>query len=257
MNEDPTRRFSRRVEYYVKYRPGYPEAVLTCLQRECGLTKTAVIADIGSGTGLLTRLFLQHGNPVYAIEPNDEMRRASEQFLAKFPNVTIVNGRAEATTLPDQSVDFITAGQAFHWFDHKAARQEFQRILRPGGFVVLVWNSRHEGASPFMQALEAFNRHYGQNYQRVREPGRRKDALAAFFNGRFQVREFSNEQIFDFEGLKGRKLSASYIPLPDHPDYPAMIENLKQIFDRYQENGFVRFQYITRLFYGQLSPVPS
>ena len=145
MEKDPTKRFSDRVEMYVKYRPHYPTAVLACLQEECGLTETAVIADIGSGTGILTKLFLDNGNRVYGVEPNDEMREAAESYLADYAKFVSVNGRSEATTLPDHSVEFITAGQAFHWFQWQETKAEFKRILKPNGIVALVWNERHYG----------------------------------------------------------------------------------------------------------------
>src|SRR5437764_1020077 len=128
---DPTQRFSTRVDNYVKYRPGYPPAIVGLLEAECGLTPESVVADIGAGTGLLAELWLRHGNPVCGVEPNREMREAGARLLAAYPAFTSVDGTAEATTLPDQSVDFVTAGQAFHWFEPVAARREFARILRP------------------------------------------------------------------------------------------------------------------------------
>ena len=140
--KDPTRRFTNRVANYARYRPGYPPAVLTCLRDECGLSPGSTVADVGSGTGILTELFLANGNHVYAVEPNEAMRQAAELSLAHYPGFTSVDGRAEATTLADDSVDFVTAGQAFHWFDAAASRVEFNRILRPGGYTALVWNAR-------------------------------------------------------------------------------------------------------------------
>jgi len=155
MEKDPTKRFSDRVEMYVKYRPHYPQAILTCLEKECGLTETAVIADVGSGTGILTKLFLDHGNKVYGVEPNAEMRQAAEAYLADYAHFTSVNGRSEATTLPAHSVDFVTAGQAFHWFQWQETRTEFRRILKPGGIVALVWNERRQQADSFEDAYDA------------------------------------------------------------------------------------------------------
>src|SRR5689334_15561560 len=132
---DPTLRFSNRVDNYSKYRPTYPSAVLDLLAAECGLTSNALIADIGSGTGLLAELFLTNGNRVVGVEPNREMRAAGERLLANAPGFTSVDGTAEATTLAAGSVDFVTAGQAFHWFDRALARVEFARILKPEGWV--------------------------------------------------------------------------------------------------------------------------
>src|SRR5579885_3110804 len=133
MPTDPTRRFSDRVENYVRYRPHYPDGVLDVLRTETGLTPTAVVADVGSGTGISAKLFLRNGNLVLGVEPNREMREAAERLLSDYPHFTSVAGTAEATTLPDRSVDYAVAAQAFHWFDHDRARHEFARILHPGG----------------------------------------------------------------------------------------------------------------------------
>ena len=135
---DPTKRFSNRVENYRKYRPRYPKAIIPLLEQECGLTHDARIADIGSGTGLLAELFLEHGNRVFGIEPNLEMRAAGDKLLAKYPNFSSTDATAEATTLADSSVDFVTVGQAFHWFDRDRAGKEFERILKDGGWVVII-----------------------------------------------------------------------------------------------------------------------
>ena len=145
----PTERFSDRVADYVRYRPGYPPELLECLQRNCGLRPQWVVADVGSGTGLLAKIFLENGNRVFGIEPNAAMRAAGEEFLRGLDQFTSQEGRAEATGLPARSVDLITAGQAFHWFDRRRARAEFERILKPGGWVALVWNERRT-STPFL-----------------------------------------------------------------------------------------------------------
>jgi len=150
-----TERFSNRVDNYIKYRPGYPQAVIETLAAECGLTSQSVIADIGSGTGILAEMFLKNGNAVTGVEPNREMREAGERLLSAYPRFTSVDGRAEATGLADASVDFVTAGQSLHWFDLKASRREFRRILKPSGWVAIVWNDRRD-ESPFMQAYPVF-----------------------------------------------------------------------------------------------------
>lgn len=248
MTKDPTKRFSDRVDLYVKYRPHYPPAVLACLQEECGLTKTAVIADIGSGTGILTRLFLDNGNLVYGVEPNDEMRQAAEIYLADYDGFVSVNGRSEATALPDQSVDFITAGQAFHWFQWQETKAEFKRILKPEGIVALVWNERNQEEDSFESRYDALIQALVGEYRQVVHTSR-QDALDLFFNGRYQLRTFPNQQIFDFESLKGRFLSSSYAPLPGDAHYDTVLNGLRQLFDRYAENGRVTFHYNTRLYY--------
>jgi SAM-dependent methyltransferase len=253
MTDDPTRRFSSRVEDYVKYRPGYPEALVRLLESECGLTAESVIADVGSGTGLLSELFLRGGNRVYGVEPNREMREAGASVLAAYPNFVSVDGRAEATTLGDASVDFVTAGQAFHWFDPPRARREFARILRPGGWVVVVWNDRRTSGSPFLEEYERLLLDYGTDYAEVSVKYAEESRLAALFGASEPFRrDFDNEQVFDFDGLRGRLTSSSYTPQPGHTNFAPMMRELEAIFRRHEREGRVVVAYDTKVFYGRL-----
>lgn len=250
-NFDPTRRFSSRVDNYIKYRPSYPQEVVDCLRKECGLTAASVIADIGSGTGLLTELFLKNGNLVYAVEPNSEMRAAAEQVLDRYPNFRSVNGRAEGTTLADESVDFVTAGQAFHWFEPRPAREEFGRILRPGGWVVLVWNTRLAEGDGFMRDYEALLDQYALDYHEVNHSEQNSD-IPGFFGGAFEKRSLTNQQQFDLQGLIGRLLSSSYAPPVEHPNHQPMLAELERLFWQYEQGGRVAFLYETELYFGRL-----
>lgn len=251
---DPTQRFSSRVENYVKYRPSYPIEVITTLREECHLTSTSVIADIGSGTGILTELFLQNGNMVHAIEPNAEMRAAGERLLAGYPRLHSLAGRAEATTLTDQCIDFIVAGQAFHWFDHKQARHEFTRILKPGGWVMLVWNEREEQATPLLSAYTSLLQRFSPEYAQVDHRQVDQVALRSFYGPRgFKTRTFSHQQVFDMVGIRGRLLSSSYAPESSHPNYEPMLAELEKIFQANQVDGQVAFIYTTKMYFGQLS----
>ncbi|MDQ2996408.1 MAG: class I SAM-dependent methyltransferase [Chloroflexota bacterium] len=248
-----TQRFSSRVENYVKYRPLYPSEVVALLATECGLTPDALVADIGAGTGLLAELFLKHGNRVFGVEPNREMRVAGERLLTDYRQYTSIDGTAEATTLDDQSVEIITAGQAFHWFDRTKARAEFARILRPSGWVALVWNERRVGSTPFLQAYEQLLRSYSSEYETLNHRQIDQATIAAFFEpGTFTLQSFTNTQIFDFEGVKGRLLSSSYTPEPGQPTYQPMLDELKAIFQQFQVDDTVAFEYDTNVYYGQL-----
>lgn len=250
---DPTKRFSNRVDNYVKYRPGYPANVISLLGADCGLTTESVIADLGSGTGILSELFLKNGNRVFCIEPNREMRAAGDKLMAQYPNVSSVDATAESTTLSNASVDFITAGQAFHWFDRERVRDEFARILKPGGWVVLVWNGFRVETSPLNNAYQQLVLKYGTDYQEVRREIVGCDVEAFYAPGDCKCGRFEFQQVFDFEGLKGRLLSSSYAPEPDHPDYEPMLRELREIFDANQKDGSVVFFYETELYYGRLS----
>ena len=250
---DSTRRFSSRVENYVKYRPSYPAEVVGLLAAECGLTPVTLVADIGSGTGLLAELFLKNGNRVQGVEPNREMREAGARLLGSYANFTSVDGTAEATTLGDQSIDVITAGQAFHWFDRDRARAEFARILRPGGWVALVWNERRVGTTAFLDAYERLLRSYSSEYETLNHRQVDQATIAAFFaQGTFRTQTFENRQIFDLAGVTGRLLSSSYTPEPGHPQHQPMLDALAAIVGAQQVDGTVAFEYDTNVYFGQL-----
>ena len=249
---DATTRFSDRVENYVRYRPGYPPDALQVLKTECGLLPTHVVADVASGTGIWTRMLLENGNPVFGVEPNSEMRQAGERMLAAFPKFISVAGKAETTTLGDASVDFVTSAQAAHWFNRENARREFARILRPGGWLVLLWNERVVDTTPFLRAYEQMLLTYGTDYEKVRHE-RTTDAVNEFYDPLpFRQRVFPLRQEFDYEGLEGRLLSSSYAPGPGHPAHEPMLKELRRLFDEHARVRRVAFDYKTRIYYGHL-----
>jgi SAM-dependent methyltransferase len=253
---DATERFSNRVEDYVRYRPGYPASLIDCLRTNCQLSENSIIADVGSGTGILTELFLRQGNQVRAVEPNRRMREAGERLLHSYRHFQSVAGRAERTTLQDQSVDFVTVGQAFHWFDRDKARAEFSRILKPHGWVVLIWNERRAASSPFAAAYENLLRECATDYERVDHRQLTEEIIGRFYGGRFGLASFEHSQHFDFSGLKGRLLSSSYAPDPSHPRHASMIAELRRIFVAHEVKNEVIFDYEAKVYYGRLESVP-
>ncbi len=249
-----TERFSNRVANYVKYRPGYP-VTLTELLRVAGVwNETMKIADVGSGTGISSVIFLEKGNEVFGIEPNKEMREAADVFLENQKQFHSLDATAEHTGLKDHSIDLIIAGQAFHWFDVEKTKIEFQRILKPGGNVVLIWNDRRTESTDFLKSYEDLLKMFGTDYLKVNHKNVDEKIFDPFFGeGNWKTFSIDNFQDFDFAGLKGRLFSSSYVPAEDHADSAFMINVLKKIFTRYQENGTVRFEYDTKVFYGQLN----
>jgi len=247
-----TQRFSSRVDNYVRYRPSYPKAVTGLLRAECGLTSNAVVADIGSGTGKLTELLLESGWRVFGVEPNQEMREAGERLLNSNPRFTSVAATAEATTLPEKCADLVVAGQAFHWFDRERTRAEFLRILKPGGWVALIWNDRRTDATPFLAAYEELLREFATDYDQVNHRNIDAATLQHFFGAEPKLRRFPYTQHFDFEGLKGRLLSSSYAPERGRPNHEAMLAGLKKLFEVHQMNGLVAFEYNTLVYYAPL-----
>ena len=249
---DPTQRFSDRVDHYVRYRPRYPVTVLEVLRQAIGLTPAWRLADIGSGTGISTGLFLENGNTVFAVEPNREMRGAAERLLGAHPGFHSVTGRAEATTLPAASMDAVVAAQAFHWFDADKTREEFRRILRPGGWVVLLWNTRLKDATPFQRAYEALLEEFATVYAQVAHEPIDDAALGHFFTSTHPRRTLPNEQTLDYAGLKGRLLSSSYAPAEGHPRHAPMLVALEQLFRAHNRDGRVRFDYVTQVLLGRV-----
>ena len=252
-DRDSTKRFSSRVSNYVRYRPGYPAEIIELLKTECGLTRASVVADVGSGTGKLTELFLTNGNLVFGIEPNQEMREAGERLLATSANFTSIAATAEETTLSGASVDLIVAGQAFHWFDRKRCRAEFARILKPGGSVVLIWNDRQTTTTSFLAEYEQLLKNCATDYSKVDHKQIDDEVVGEFFGYVPQKRVFPSLQEFDYDGLKGRLLSSSYAPEEGQPKYEKMISDLEKLFAKREQGGRVQFVYDTVLYYGRLN----
>ncbi|MEO7659718.1 MAG: class I SAM-dependent methyltransferase [Pyrinomonadaceae bacterium] len=245
-------RFSNRVENYVKYRPSYPRGIIDHLVKNCGLTHESVIADIGCGTGISSQLFLENCNPVIGVEPNAAMRDAAVEFLADFPDFRLVDGTSENTTLEGASVDIVAAAQAFHWFNADKTRSEFHRILKPGGYIVLIWNERQLTSTPFLIEYEAFLLKYAEDYSKVRHENIDAGRLESFFEAPYGSVTLPNFQIFDFEGLRGRMLSASYMPDESNPVFEAMIEELRMLFAKHAENGRIKVLYDTNLYHSPI-----
>lgn len=246
-------RFNSRVENYAKFRPTYPHLVIDLLETNCGLTEASLVADVGSGTGILSEILLSNGNTVFGVEPNAQMRSSAENLLSKYGLFKSVDGVAEATTLDSRSIDIITAAQAFHWFDQTRARAEFARILKPKGWVALIWNERRLDSTPFLRAYEQLMLQYGTDYQEVRHENVTGEIADFFAPQGFRQESFENIQTFSFESLKGRVLSSSYAPGPEHPSFEPMIAALREVFDKHEQRGTIAFEYDTRVYYGQLS----
>lgn len=245
-------RFSDRVANYVKYRPSYPAEAIQLFRDEIGLKTASVVADIGSGTGIFARLFLENGNTVYGVEPNDAMRAAAEEYLAAYPRFQQIKATAEDTGLRDRSVDIVTAAQAFHWFDQGRARREFARILKPDGFVVLIWNERQLETNPFLTDYEQFLKRFAVDYEQVRHEHIDRDTLKGFFQKEFETRVFPNSQVLDFDGLLGRVLSSSYMPNTDDSRFPQMKDDLRALVAKHAENGKIELLYDTAVHYSQI-----
>jgi SAM-dependent methyltransferase len=251
---EPKARFTDRVEDYIRYRPGYPVEVVRTLERELGIVprKTRVV-DVGSGTGISARLFLEEGYDVIGVEPNAAMRAAGEALLASWPRFRSIEGSAEATTLPDECADLVVSAQAFHWFNLPLARFEMLRILDRAGAVALMWNDRKVETTPFLRGYDQAIRNWSIDYVKVNHQNLSEAEVTSFFGpGGCQIRTFSQHQDFDWDGLLGRALSSSYVPLRGQPGHDELVAALRGLFDEHEEGGKVRFEYDTTLYFGPL-----
>jgi len=251
---DTVTRFSNRANDYVKYRPHYSPEVVQALQQACGLKPEHLVADVGCGTGLLAEVLLQNGNRVIGVEPNLEMREAGEHYLARFASFTMIDGSAERTTLADASMDFVVAGQAFHWFRPEQTRAEFARVLKPGGWTVLVWHDRDTQATPFLRAYDDFLRLHSIDYQQVNHKTVASvDVVTRFFAPNpVQFISQQTQQHFDFDGLRGRLLSSSYVPR-EGVAAEVMLQKLPELFSKFEEHGQVVVEYETKIYCGHLT----
>lgn len=238
--------FSSRVQNYAKYRPSYSNSIIDFLHETIGLNKKSVIADVGSGTGICTKMFLDNRNTVYAVEPNKDMRQAAENLLGSYSNFYSIDGSSENTKLQSESIDVITVAQAFHWFDPDPTKKEFLRILKPNGSVVLMWNNRKPESDGFMGEYLSILRKYSEKVKIKSD----ESVLPKFFNSKtVHERVFSNPQIFDLKRLKGELISYSYIPNESHPKFTTMISEIEDLFDEYNDNGKVVLEYETHMYY--------
>ncbi|MEP6944891.1 MAG: class I SAM-dependent methyltransferase [Acidobacteriota bacterium] len=249
---DTVERFTNRVENYIKYRPDYPREIIRFLEAKCGLSHESLIVDVGCGTGISSQLFLENCNSVIGVEPNAAMRSAAEKQLEQFPDFRVIDGVSDKTGLPTASADLVIAAQAFHWFDPDATRIEFGRILKPGGWVVLMWNERQLNTTPFLIDYEAFLLKYANDYARVRHENIDDSSLGNFFGKEYGSVTFPNVQIFDFEGIRGRVLSSSYMPAEGDAKFEAMSDELQALFAKHAENGRIKVFYDTNVYYSQL-----
>jgi SAM-dependent methyltransferase len=248
----PRERFSRVANDYSRYRPGYPHEIVETLARDHGLERASVIADIGSGTGNLSKLFIDNGNVVYAVEPNPDKRSKAESFFTATPSFVSVIGAAESTTLQDSIADFIIAGQAFHWFDKNKTRVEFERIIKEKGFVVLVWNKRNN-TKPMMQRYKELVTAYCPDYKKIGYTIYSKEELDLFFKpNRIETHTFEYHQVFSFDELTGRLRSSSYSPPESSDSYKELVKKLKKLFDEYEEQGTIRFEYTTDMYVSKI-----
>lgn len=245
-------RFNNRSENYDHYRPRYPSKLIDLLRNEADLTSNSIVADIGSGTGLLAELLLKSECKLFCVEPNGEMRNRAHEKLGKVTNCSIINGTAENTSLPASSIDLITAGQAFHWFDPTESSKEFTRILKRGGNVALVWNTRVKSDSGMNFEYEKLVKGYSKDYHSSGVRGIEKDIIIGFYNADFRYFKLRNYQKLNLDGLLGRYLSSSYALSEKEPGFGVLKRDFENAFIRNETGGHVTLEYETEVFIGKI-----
>ncbi len=248
---DPRGRFTNRVDDYIRFRPGYPPELIAWLRDTIALAPEWTVADVGSGTGLLSQRFLENGNAVFGVEPNASMRAAAERLFADNARFTSIDGSAEATTLSDASVELVAAAQAFHWFDPAAARREWRRISRPGGFALVVFNTRRIDATPFMRDYEHYLLDHAVDYAGVNHLNDLPERLHTLFDGYREWRHAFTLR-HRYEDVRGLSMSSSYVPAPGRPTHDVFFDGLRKLFDAHAEKGVVEFPYTTEAYVGTL-----
>lgn len=252
--KDTTEIYTDRAKDYLKYRPGYPCELIEFIDKELELPSNAVIADIGSGTGIFSKLLLQNNKKVYAIEPNDRMRQMAESMLDRYVGFNSINATAEKTTLMNQSVDMIIVAQAFHWFDPVSAKQEFSRILKPLHYVSLVWNERCVKGNLFLEELEVVLEKFCPEYKTITAYNNTLESVVKsfFLPNPYLKKTFHTYQDLDFEAFKGRILSCSYAPVENDANHKSLIDALFNLYLSHAINEVVRIDYDTQAYFGKL-----
>jgi len=250
MGEDSARRFDRRAASYARARPGYPEELLDHLFEKGVLEAGFQVADVGSGTGIFSKMLMDRRLTVYAIEPNEEMRREAERALGAKPGFRSIDGRAESTTLDNGSVDAVCAAQSFHWFDPPRARKEFQRILKPKRFVVLVWNQREVSKGSFVEDYDGIIGRYSSEHGEI--DSRKNEPERIFQGSRYDRIELRHSKEYDLPTLLEYAISVSHLPGPWDPSYVDFSNEVREVFERHQISGKISWTMRATCCYGRL-----
>jgi SAM-dependent methyltransferase len=250
-----TERFSGRVQAYLAYRPRFPREIVPFLREHGALPEDAVVADVGAGTGMLAEIFLEAGHRVLAVEPNAEMLEACRALATHYPVLEVVDGSAEATTLPDASVDLIVVGRAMHWFDWPRAHREFQRILRPDGWVLNASNGHRDSGGRIPTRLSEILRKYRTDTAEADTTRDFEKRLRGFLDpSSWHRATLHHAMTVDFATLLGYAESLSAIPRPGERGYDGMVAELRAVFEEYQRDGVLVTPLSSNLHLGRLRP---
>lgn len=248
-----TQKFSGIANEYTQSRPSYAMEFIECLYEKYGFADSSVIADIGSGTGKLAKQLLKKGSKVFCVEPNYDMRSVAEKELNTYANFNSITGSAECTTLSDNSVDFITTAQAFHWFDTKSFKKECSRIIKADGKVFLIWNIRNEEALINKELYQVFSKYCSdfKGFSGGIKP--HDDRIKEFFENEYEFLTFDNPLCFDREKFINRCLSGSYSLKKGDYRFDSYAEEIKKVFDKFENGGIVTVENNTVAYVGTLN----
>ncbi len=242
---DSRKKFSGKAEVYQESRPRYPQALYQYFRKHFLMGEGAAVADIGSGTGILTKELLKMGCVVYGVEPNDDMRRTAEKQLASYDGYTSIAAAAEHTTLPDHSMDFVIAAQAFHWFNVAQFHKECYRILKPNAMVALVWNFRDETADIMLENKKICEKYCKDFHGFSGGIHNRLEKVDCFFDGDYQTICFQNPVYYTKEQFIKRNLSSSFSIGSGEDNFDDYCCELANLFDVFSQKETVCILYQT------------
>ncbi|HLO27660.1 MAG TPA: class I SAM-dependent methyltransferase [Anaerolineales bacterium] len=243
--------YSTKAEKYAKYRWDYSLQAIEAIIQIAHVTEQTLAADIGAGTGMLTKHFAGRVRHIYAVEPNDEMRKIAEGQLERFENCSVIKGCAEAIPLGNQSVDLITVAQALHWFDPTRTRAEFRRVLKPKGWLTAIRNYGVDQTLNQAMGRICAEADRAGLLEAVPHP---EEKPVSYYCGHEDIQRltYEIEEKQNWDEFIGSLLSASYMPEESHPSYPRLERVARQVFDDLSENGELRVRGETELIIGQV-----
>ena len=238
MNED---KFNHLADIYEKYRPSYPQKYVEDIIEKCHLNFESLVADIGAGTGILTRQLLHNNLKVVGVEPNPDMRKVLKK-LETNKNFRAIEGTAEHTNIENNNIDLVVVAQAFHWFDKEKFKEECKRILKPNGSVWILWNQLDENEE-IVKEQKRIDDQYTNRFQEVNgilSATKKEEKIQGFFkDNRYETKVVDNPLENNKERFIGSNLSKSYSLKKEDTNYNNYIKAFGEVFDKYSENGMV------------------
>lgn len=255
MNEEKnnTSKFTGKAAIYSKYRSNYPNECIQDIVKEVSADKNIMIADIGAGTGKLTKQFLEKGIKVIAVEPNKDMLEVAIKDLSKYNELFEYKQEpAENTSIKSNSIDIITVAQAFHWFDKDKFKSECKRILKPNGIIAIMWNFIDYKQELESKIIETHKQYTSLTFNASEEEQRDNDIINFFGEDNYKFKIYKNNYIEDKEQFLGRQLSMSYALNENDDKYDEYVAEFNKLFAKYSKDGVIEVHNNTYCYVGRI-----